>query len=230
MKKYQHLFFDLDHTIWDFDTNASIILKKLHAECGEKLEEVPFLQFFEAYTRYNEAHWKLYRENKISQAELRTGRFKSALDEFGIHDHAILEFFASEYPKQAPWQTNLFPHSIDVLNYLQSKYELHLITNGFEEVQHIKLDNSGLRPFFKTMTTSNRAGVKKPNPAIFEIALSDASARREESIMIGDSIEADCLGARDFGMDQIFFNPKKKDCKFEFTAHIHCLSELKLIL
>ncbi len=229
-KNYQHIFFDLDHTIWDFDQNASIVLEQLFVECKKYLSQISFNDFFERYVYRNDELWVLYAVDKISQAELRFGRFQMALNDLGITRLDVVEYFASEYPKRAPLQKHLFPFSIEVLNYLQSKYRLHLITNGFEEVQHIKLKNCELAGFFDTVTTSQNAGVKKPNPRIFEFALDSAGAEKKRSIMIGDSVESDCLGAKNIGMDQIYFNPKKKGCKHMFTAQISCLSELKSLL
>mgnify|MGYP000083920380 CR=1 FL=1 len=229
-KKYQHIFFDLDHTIWDFDKNAAIVLKRLFEDCSSALSHISFIDFFNSYVHHNDQLWGLYREDGINQADLRSGRFKLSLADFGVTREDVIDYFTIEYPKQAPLQTHLFPYSMEVLNYLSSKYELHLITNGFEEVQHIKLNNCGLTDYFKTVTTSQNAGVKKPNPKIFEYALQSANAAKVSSIMIGDSIESDCLGAKNVGLDQIYFNPKKMDCKHTFTAQIYCLSELKKIL
>ncbi len=229
-KQYQHIFFDLDHTIWDFDQNASNVLKQLFADFEDQLSHISFVEFFARYSFHNDQLWALYREDLIEQAELRAERFQLSLAEFGVTRRDIVDHFIVQYPKQAPLQTHLFPYSIEILSYLNDKYELHLITNGFEEVQHIKLENCGLMHFFNTVTTSQNAGVKKPNPKIFEFALKSAGADRSESIMIGDSIESDCLGARNVGLDQVYFNPKKMDCKHTFTAQIHCLSELKVLL
>ncbi len=227
---YHHIFFDLDHTLWDFDQNAAIVLRKLFLECADHLTHISFDDFFDRYSYHNDQLWGLYGVDLIPQAELRLERFRLSLAEFGVTNRDIVNHFVLEYPKQAPLQTHLFPYTKEVLSYLKSRYRLHLITNGFEEVQHIKLNNCGLADFFDTVTTSQNSGVKKPNPKIFEYALSVAGAEKISSLMIGDSVESDCLGAKNIGLDQVYFNPKKMDCKHLFTAQIHCLSELKALL
>jgi YjjG family noncanonical pyrimidine nucleotidase len=201
------VFFDLDHTLWDFDVNSELafeaIFKKDHPEIQIK-------DFIEKYAPINQACWKLYQFDKITHEELRYNRLKHTFDalEYYVTDSQI-ESIAHDYIQLLPENNRLFDGTIEVLEYLEKKYTLHIITNGFAEVQYKKINNSNLGGFFKTITNSEMAGVKKPNSLIFEYALNLAQAKKENSIMIGDCLEADVKGALNAGIDAIFFNEKK---------------------
>jgi putative hydrolase of the HAD superfamily len=201
----KHIFFDLDHTLWDFETNSDktfeFILKKNNIQ-------VNIDEFKEIYRPINHRYWKLFREDKVSKSDLRYSRLKDTFDELNYQtDDSLINLLAEEYIIYLSQFNALFEGAIDILQYLCSKYELHIITNGFEEVQYKKLRNSSLLPFFNKIVTSEKVGVKKPNPKIFQYALDISSAKSDESIMIGDNFEADILGARNVGMHTIF-------CKF----------------
>ena len=227
----KHIFFDLDRTLWDFEKNSHTTLLQLisHFNLIEKGIDTPE-SFIKKYKIHNAKLWDLYREDKINKEELRSKRFLMTLAECGIDDKTLAEQFGLAYIKQSPLQTNLFPFSHEVLSYLRTKYRLHIITNGFEEVQHIKLAASDLKQYFDVVVTSEKAGVKKPNAKIFEFALEQVNAKAEESIMIGDDLAVDVLGAEKVGMQGIYFNPNKEEHKKEVAHEIFCLSELMALL
>jgi YjjG family noncanonical pyrimidine nucleotidase len=225
--KITDIFFDLDHTLWDFDVNSSLafeeILKKDHPT-------IEIEDFIEKYAPINQACWKLYQYDKITHAELRYNRLKHTFDalEYFVSDVQI-ESIAHDYIELLPENNHLFDGAIEVLEYLEKKYKLHIITNGFAEVQYKKINNSNIAGFFKTITNSEMAGVKKPNPTIFEHALNLAKANKENSIMIGDCLDADVRGALNAGLDAIFFNDKKIKVQEDIKQITHLL-ELKKYL
>jgi YjjG family noncanonical pyrimidine nucleotidase len=225
--KITDIFFDLDHTLWDFDVNSELafeaIFKKDHPT-------IQITDFIEKYAPINQACWKLYQYDKITHAELRYNRLKHTFDalEYFVSDDQI-ESIALDYIELLPENNRLFDGTIEVLEYLEKKYKLHIITNGFADVQYKKIKNSNLGSFFKTITNSEMAGVKKPNPIIFEYALNSAKANKENSIMIGDCLEADVQGALDAGLDAIFFNDKQVQVKQNIKQVTHLL-ELKKYL
>ncbi|WP_209550289.1 YjjG family noncanonical pyrimidine nucleotidase [Flavobacterium sp. CG_23.5] len=198
------VFFDLDHTLWDFDKNSELTFENIFNKNHPTIETKIFI---EKYVPINQACWKLYQYDKITHAELRYNRLKHSFDaiDYFISDEQI-ESIAQEYIDLLPENNHLFDGTFEVLDYLQQKYKLHIITNGFAEVQFKKITNSKIGSYFQTITNSEMAGVKKPNPIIFEYALDLAKAKKENSIMIGDCLEADVQGALDAGLDAIFFN------------------------
>ena len=207
-KNYRHLFFDLDHTLWDFEANAKATLQQLYEELDLGAKGVnDFELFHQNYLLHNEKLWERYRNGFIKQDELRVKRMRLALLDFKIADEALSLTMSTRFLDLLPTRTILFPHAIEVLDYLTEKnYQLHLITNGFEKTQHSKLTYSGLTPYFKEVITSEGSNCLKPQPAIFEYALNKAGATKEESIMIGDTIDVDILGAMNAGIDQIHVN------------------------
>jgi putative hydrolase of the HAD superfamily len=227
MKHITDIFFDLDHTLWDFDKNSILAFDKIFKEHHPAID---VNQFIEIYAPINQACWKLYQVDKITHEELRYQRFKqtfNALD-YSISDQEI-ENIATDYIAFLPDNNLLFDGAIDVLDYLYPKYNLHIITNGFAEVQQRKMHRSGLDKYFQTVTNSEMAGVKKPHRNIFEFALSLANAKKENSIMIGDCIDADVQGALNFGMQAILFDEKEIHTSTEVSIINHLL-ELKKIL
>ena len=204
IKGIKHIFFDLDHTLWDFDKNSALTFEKIFEVHALNLTTSDFL---EAYEPINLNYWKLYREEKIDKASLRYKRLKDSFDAIGfLVSDDIISQLSEDYITYLTTFNHLFEGTIDLLDYLQTGYELHIITNGFEEAQQQKMDNSNISKYFKTVTNSESAGVKKPNPIIFNYALQLSQAQAKDSIMIGDNYEADILGAIDVGLDVILFN------------------------
>jgi len=231
MKSYKHIFFDLDHTIWDFETNSVKALQQLFAE--ELLAEkgVPaFDAFYKTYKPINDRYWAKYHNGFATKEQLRVNRFADTLAEFGVTDAALAERMAAGYLTVSPKMTTLFPDAMEVLKYLQQKYVLHLITNGFAEVQWIKIENSGLRPFFEHIIISEEVGTQKPSKEIFEIAMNRAATTCDACIMIGDNFNTDIVGARNAGMDQVYFNPLRRRVKEPVTFVVESLGELREIL
>lgn len=201
---YRHLFFDLDNTVWDFNRNSCAALEECFPVFG--LEEGCFEAFFTHYNRHNDALWELYRQNGITKQELSRARFDLTLADLGITGIDGLEF-NQLYLSRMPLQTRLCDGAGEVLTLLAQKYQMHIITNGFSEVQYKKLTNSGLDPFFGRVFVSEEIKSPKPSPEIFRHALKTCNARKKESLMIGDSWEVDILGAMSVGIDQIHYAP-----------------------
>ena len=226
MKHITDIFFDLDHTLWDFDTNSFLAFDKIFKSQYPTIDSNFFI---EIYAPINQACWKLYQVDEITHDELRYQRLKQTFDlmNYSISDDAI-DKIATDYITFLPDNNQLFKGAIEVLEYLKPKYHLHIITNGFAEVQDKKIANSGLKKYFNTITNSEMAGVKKPHPSIFNHALILAETNIKQSIMIGDSIDADVQGALDFGMEAILFDPNNQ---FPLTgiSRINQLIELKKI-
>ena len=228
--KYKHIFFDLDRTLWDFETNSHETLLEL---CNTyKLNAIgvdDYEDFIRTYKNHNAKLWDLYRVDKISQKYLRRERFQKTLSDFGINDFNLAEKIGEDYIDVCPRKNKLYPHAIEVLDYLKERYELHIITNGFDKTQHIKLEHSGLKQYFDKIITSEKLGVKKPNLAIFQHAIEMTNTNKEESVYIGDNLVVDILGCQNFGMDGVFFNPEEIGHNESPKFEISCLSELKTI-
>jgi len=204
----KHIFFDLDHTLWDFETNSDNTFRFLFKKLDLSVNLEKFLNY---YKPINAHYWKLYRVEEVSKSELRYKRLKDTFDtiNYAISDD-LIDLIAEEYINKLPNFNKLFEGTIDLLNYLKPKYQMHIITNGFNEVQALKLKKSGIDNYFKNMISSENVGVKKPNAKIFQFALDNAKATPSESIMIGDNFEADIMGAINFGMNAIYCNFNKE--------------------
>ena len=202
--KVQHIFFDLDHTLWDFEKNSGATFKSIFEELNFEFSLEQFLDFYNPINHY---YWKQYRENKISEVELRYLRLEKTFEAMEVPSTAALIDRVSElYIQRLSTHTELFEGTVSVLEYLSSKYILHIITNGFEHVQQRKIENSGIARFFKIVLTAEKIGFKKPHPTIFLSALRTAEVLPEHAMMIGDSLEADIQGALKLGMQAIHFN------------------------
>jgi putative hydrolase of the HAD superfamily len=224
----KHLFFDLDRTLWDFETNSFNELVNLYHchnlhQKGISLSE----EFVKVYKNINEKCWERYRENTLSKENLRFERFKQTLEYFGIYDLELSIKIGDDYVKNSPYRTILIPNAIELLSELQPIYKLHIITNGFQEVQHVKINQSGLANFFTIVVTSEMAGAKKPNPLIFNYALEKAGANLENSVMIGDDLNTDIKGAVNVGMKSIYFNPNKRTNNSIAWKEVVTLKEIK---
>jgi putative hydrolase of the HAD superfamily len=227
----KHILFDLDHTLWDFETNSKLTLHEMFLNYNlNAYLHTDFDTFLKKYKQINDLLWTNYRENKITKNELRVQRFYKTLVAFNYSSPKLAEQMADYYVKHSPYKTALFPDAVEVLNYLNNKYDLHIISNGFREVQHIKLTNSKIDKFFKEIVLSEDVGVNKPNPEIFHYLLKKIKVKPEQTIMIGDNIEADIKGAAAVGIPQILFNPNNLRHNFKPTFEIKELKQLVSIL
>lgn len=229
--KYKHIFFDLDHTLWDFEANARTTLESLYAELELATRGVnDFELFYRNYLAHNDKLWERYRKGYIKQDELRVKRMWLSLLDFKIADELLSKQLSTRFLDLLPTRTILFPWTKEILQYLTDKgYALHLITNGFEKTQHSKLKHSGLNIFFKEVITSEGSNSLKPNKEIFQYALRRSGATLPESIMIGDTLEVDILGAKNAGMDQIFVNHLNIKTEEKPTYIVYSLKELESI-
>lgn len=230
--KYKHLFFDLDHTLWDFEANARETLQELYQL--NRLEEkgiVDFDLFFQRYSEHNTRLWDKYTRGQIRHEELKWKRMWLALLDFKIADEALAREMATQFLEILPLKKNLFPYTIEILTYLRDKgYQLHLITNGFDVTQKTKLENARLSDFFVEVITSEASQSLKPNKEIFDYAISKCGTCCEESVMIGDNLDADIQGGINAGMDTIFVNHLNIEPHVRPTYTIYHLRELEEIL
>lgn len=231
MKKYRDIFFDLDRTLWDFDTNSRKALEIIFAEESLESSEIPgFSAFYEKYVGINDELWAHYRRGHLTKEELQFRRFDMALRSFGITDLQLANRISDAYVDLSPRLTELIDGAIEILHYLHGRYKLHIITNGFPEVQHIKLKNSGLKEKFERILISEEVGASKPSPEIFRQAIVQAGSSPAKSIMIGDDLHTDVLGAQRSGIDGVYFNPEKLVHSENPTYEITHLKDLKDLL
>ena len=231
--QYRHIFFDLDHTLWDFDANALEALKDVYHQKNLKEQGVEqFDQFYSRYLHHNAILWDRYHKGFITAEDLKWKRMWRTLIEFNIGSEPLAKEIGYEFLEVLPTKQQIFPHTKEILTYLQEKkYKLHLITNGFEKTQHQKLKHSGLTHYFEEVITSERSTYVKPQKEIFEYALSMTGAVLHESIMIGDNPDADIQGAVNAGMDSVFVNHTgKQEIPSGATHSIQHLRELEKIL
>ncbi|MCL7988020.1 YjjG family noncanonical pyrimidine nucleotidase [Sphingobacterium sp. lm-10] len=226
------IFFDLDHTIWDFDRNATETLEELYLKykfeelCGQATPDA----FISAYTSNNHRLWGLYHHHKIDKPTLRRLRFEDTFTQLGIDPNLFPWDFEEEYLASCPNKTHLFPHAHETLAYLKERYTLHLISNGFQEACERKLAGSQLSRYFDTITISEIVGINKPDSRIFEHALREGNASKSTSMMIGDNLDADVRGAQNFGMDAVFFNPLAAVVPNDIVHSISDLKDLQALL
>lgn len=221
------IFFDLDHTLWDFEKNSMLTFKKIF---GDHDVSVKLEDFLHIYVPLNLAYWKMYRENRINKPDLRYQRLRRSFDalNYTIEDH-LINTLSEEYISNLSSYNHLISNSIEVLEYLYPGYNLHIITNGFQEIQQKKLQNARIDHYFDVIVNSEMAGVKKPNPGIFMLALEAAKVSPEKALMIGDNLEADILGARAVGIQALHYNAHN-DPAHDHCEMIHDLIEIKSYL
>ncbi len=226
-KNIKHLFFDLDHTLWDFDLNSKLAYKQIFEEHNVDLSLDKFIDIYEPL---NLEFWRKFRENEITKEELRYQRLKTAFDacNYDVNDDQI-NLFADLYIEYLPNNNHLFPGCIELLDSLKDNFEMHLITNGFNGVQQNKIEKAGLSDYFKVVLTAEAAGVKKPAPQIFHKAIELAGATMENSIMIGDSYAADIVGARKIGLKTIWFHTTDQEIPQDEVV-VHELLEIQSLL
>lgn len=221
------IFFDLDHTLWDFDRNSALAFT---AVLGKHCPEVNIDDFLLHYVPINAAYWQRYQFDQVTQEELRLGRLQDSFAKLGRrYATHLLARLSDEYIEHLPGNNHLLFGALEVLEYLAAKYNLHIITNGFSAVQKRKLEGAGIGRFFATVTDSEMAGAKKPSPVIFEYALKNAGTTADRSVMIGDSIDADVQGALGAGIAAIHYGSTSNDNTAGFYC-IACLTELKKML
>lgn len=226
MENIKHIFFDLDHTLWDFDRNSSEALTELYHQLSLENEIEDLAQFIEIYRAVNAKYWHLYNHGKVTKAQVRTERFIETLQHFKVsHVEEKAKILGDLYVELSPQKKHVFPGTHETLSYLSNKYQLHIITNGFVEVQHNKLKNSQLTDYFSMILCTEELGVNKPNSIVFNTALERTNAMSHESLMIGDNLETDILGAQNCGFKTIHFNPEKIVHDVN-TLEIQALNEL----
>lgn len=230
LQKYKHIYFDLDRTLWDFENNSKAAIENVLKKFELKELLAQFDLFIQRYNIYNERLWALYRKGQIKKSQLRVTRFHLTLKEFDINNLELAKKIDKEYIATSPRNTFLMPGTLEVLNHLSKKYSLYIITNGFKEVQNIKLHSSGLINYFIKVFTSDDIGYPKPDKRIFEAAIKSSNAKKKDCLMIGDDLDIDIIGAKKFGIDQVYFN--KDDILHEEkpTFEINTLTELLKIL
>ncbi len=224
----KHIYFDLDNTLWDFDKNSKNVILELFSnfDLQSKCKCLP-LAFYKTYVIVNEQLWKLYREKLISKDELRSSRFTNTMLYFGYEDEQLGKKLEEEYIAKSPLQTELVDGTIEVLEYLKTNYQLHIITNGFKEIQHVKIENCGLKKYFDQIIISEEVGFNKPDKLIFDFAMNKCNALHHECLMVGDDFEADIIGAKNASIKAIFLN--RKSLKFEDNS-INEISSLNQLL
>lgn len=230
---YKHLFFDLDHTLWDHNTNSKQALDEVYQHFELHTYGIPSPhQFYLKFNEINHQLWDLYEQGKIAQPELRHNRFRMIFSELGCYDYSLCDKISDKYINISVRKPNLLPNAKSVLDYLFPKYPLHIITNGFMEVQNIKMTSGGIKHYFREIVTFQNSGFKKPEVGIFEYALNLVGAKPHECIMIGDSFQSDIVGAAKAGIDTVFFNPdgRKQDITLQPKHEVKDLIELKGIL
>jgi putative hydrolase of the HAD superfamily len=230
LKKYEHLFFDLDHTLWDFERNSQETIYELFTalQLGKLIPSAA-----DVYTSFKEINrflWDEYHLDKISKEALRKRRFEMVLEQNGVRDESLAEEFSDLYLERCPQKSYLIPHTIEILDYLKDRYMLHVLSNGFEETTKQKLASSALGTYFKTVCTPSHSGYKKPDSEMFLFAMQMANATVSNSLMIGDDLQADILGAKKCGISQVYFNPEQKKHEHLLSYEIKSILELKELL
>jgi putative hydrolase of the HAD superfamily len=228
---YKHLFIDLDDTLWDIHRNGRECLEEIYRDYGYAEFYPSFDEYYRVYMSGNQHLWALYRQGKISKEELIVERFLLPVRAFGIDDPAYAKKLNDDFLDRTTRKTRLIDGALELLAYLKPRYRMHILSNGFREVQYKKIENSGLMPYFDKIILSEDAGINKPHPDIFTYALKNTNSKRNQTIMIGDSWEADIVGAHNSRIAQIWLNPDGEAPQgFEPTHTVHTLAEIKNIL
>ena len=231
MKQYKCIFFDLDHTLWDYETNSYHTLEELYASYGlSALGVTDLSSFHKQFRKVNTELWDLFDTGKITSEIIRKERFKQILEHFSVFDSELCETLSVDYLHSCPKKGHLVPHAIDTLNYLADKYPMTVVTNGFDEIQNVKLTSGNLHDYFDHIVTSQKAGHRKPAPGIFEYAMKMNGVQSHEVIMIGDNLITDIGGAISASIDNVFFNPDKISHDVKVSHEITSLNQLRDIL
>lgn len=228
MSHYKSLFFDLDHTLWDYETNAAETLTELYDDYQlEKFLNSGCRHFIEVFFEANDRLWDQYDRGLIHKSVIRLDRFNQIFKEFGVVNEGLAHNINEAFVKNCPHKTNTVPGAIDLLEELKPNWSVHIITNGFKEVQWIKLNKSGLSKYVDQVFISEELGVKKPDPVFFSKALRATKSQIRESLVIGDNLNTDIKGARESGIDHVYYNPKRKNHTAEVTHEVDHLSKIR---
>jgi putative hydrolase of the HAD superfamily len=229
-KKYKHIFFDLDHTLWDFDGNTTEAIKEIYDIYGFDNWSFSFNDFIKSFHEANNLLWNKFNHGLIDRLELRNTRFKMILGNLGISENKVPLEIGEKYLAIAPSKSKVLPYTYDVLDYLLPKYKLHIISNGFDDVQHRKMKASNIYHYFDKIITSDSSGHRKPQKEIFEYAMAQACASPADALFIGDNPDTDIQGAQNAQIDHIFYNPDNRRHSFSVTYEIRSLREIMKIL
>lgn len=230
MKHYRHIFFDLDNTLWDFRTNMKETFSEIIDELNLQKVRAQFDDFVRLFYTNNEKYWIAYRKGQVKKELLRIKRFADTLESVGVHDEETVQRIAELYHQRISRKPNVFPGVHETLIYLKEKYSLYIITNGFVEIQTNKLESSQLSGYFERVFMAEVTGFQKPDRRFFHHALSSVNAKKSESLMVGDDTEADIRGAKDAGIDQVYFNPLGLEHDLVTTYEIRSIEDLREFL
>lgn len=231
MKKYRHIFFDLDHTLWDYDSNVRDTLSELFAHHRlAELGDITFEAFFEAFLTTNYELWDQFNRGEVNQSDMRKIRFIRVFTRAKLSTDHLPGSFEGDFVSQTSSKSKVMDHSFEILDYLRKQYALHIITNGFNDSQYAKLKYSGLAPYFELIVTSESSGFRKPDKRIFTHALGKLGTKATDCLMIGDNPDSDILGAKNAAIDQVHYNPAGTANQVKSTFTIQHLSELRAIL
>ena len=231
MKSYTAVLFDLDHTLWDYETNSRQTIHEIYLDFNLSTRlNTPFDPFHDTFQEINMDLWSRYDKGLIPREVIRKDRFATILARFGTEDRQLSEKLSDAYVERSPQKGNLITDAIMILDYLKPKYPLFIVTNGFEEVQYTKVKSSGIEPYFKEIVISDRVGHKKPSREIFDYVANEHGLQHQSLLMIGDNLLTDIAGARNAGIDSVFFNPYKNPHQEQVTYEIRELKELRNIL
>jgi YjjG family noncanonical pyrimidine nucleotidase len=231
MKKYKCIFFDLDHTLWDYETNSMHTLQELFVQYQLDSKGVKeFDQFFQQFRTVNLSLWDLFDAGKITSDIIRKERFKQILGAFNAYEEQLSEDLSRDYLNVCPTKCSLMPGAVETLEYLRENYGLTVVTNGFDEIQNIKMSSGNLHQYFDHVITSQKAGHRKPAREIFDYALKMNGANHYEAIMIGDNLITDIGGAKNASIDTVLFNPEQIAHEEDVHYEIIDLNELRQIL
>jgi putative hydrolase of the HAD superfamily len=228
--RYRYVFMDMDRTLWDFEQNSIEALHELFTEYRLDSVVADVSTFTSTYIKHNAYLWDNYCKGELTKEVLRYKRFDATLSELGVNNHQLAAKLGEEYLRILPLKTTLIPGAKELLDYLAPKYGLLILSNGFHEVQVDKLKRCGLNHYFDRVVTSELSGYHKPDPRAFGYAISTASIKKNQGIMVGDDLEVDIIGALKFGMDQIYFNPERKLHSEKVTHEVETLGEITQIL
>lgn len=228
--KYSTLFFDLDHTLWDYNTSSKQTLSDIYDQylIGQDLFTLDI--FLKTFNKVNDSLWHKYNKGLIDKAQIRESRFDQILSSLMINNKSLAGRISTEYLFECPRKPNLMPHTKQVLEILSDKYHLSILTNGFEDVQRIKLKCSEIDSFFEHVITSDGCGYQKPDPTFYQHALEKCKSLAQKSLMIGDNLKTDIAGALNIGIDTVYFNPSQNGRPHKSTFEISSLDQLLQIV